>query len=169
LFVVQDARQGDALILRRAAAQVLGLFLDARPQAFLKKKKMQKLVALLLAPLVRAAAATTNPDDATTTTSGGDADDDVSTAAGLLDEEGDMSASSAKWGVEYYSLRVLEKAFSLDSAMASGVQPTHCPTHHWWRNGCADGMCGMCVCSRPMGCGRRARRCWWRTTRGCAR
>jgi hypothetical protein len=82
---------------------------------------MQKLVALLLAPLLRAAATMSNPDDAVSSMFSANGDDDTTTP-GPFDEEGDMASSSAKWGVEYYSLRVLEKAFSLDSAMAAGVR-----------------------------------------------
>lgn len=36
-----------------------------------------------------------------------------------------MSASGAKWSIEYYSLRVIEKAITLDSTLAAqGVR--HC-------------------------------------------
>jgi len=83
---------------------VLGLFMDARPQAFLKKKKMNKLFGLFLHTLSKASVSHAE-----------DRPSDVE----ALGEEAEMGSGGAKWGVEYYSLRGLEKTLTLDPAMAA--------------------------------------------------
>lgn len=157
----QDEVTAESAVLRRAAAQVLGLMLEARPQTFSKKKKMKKLIGLLREPLIRASKAVVSPDDAAI------ASDDSSVGENLFteskvketlaivntfliigDEDGVMSASGAKLGVEYYSLRVIEKALTLDSNLAAdGVSIIHTILERSSRSSIlqhADGMWKIC-------------------------
>jgi len=54
LFLLSSSKNAKSAVLCWAAAQVLGLFMDARPQAFLKKKKTNKLFGLFLHTLLKA-------------------------------------------------------------------------------------------------------------------